>query len=78
MTKQSFIATSNGKHFPDEGTVSEDTGFWISEVGLYGEVEEIGSPRGPDITPRAQSSLKREGTATFRGLHTNLTRTGSR
>jgi DNA-binding winged helix-turn-helix (wHTH) protein len=51
--------------------------FGLAKLASTEEVEEIGSPRGPDITSAGSKQPSREtGTETFRGLHTNLTRTG--
>ena len=51
--------------------------FGLAKLASTEEIEEIGSPRGPDITSADSKQRSREtGTETFRGLHTNLTRTG--
>jgi eukaryotic-like serine/threonine-protein kinase len=51
--------------------------FGLAKFASTEETEEIGSPRGPDSTSADSKQPSREtGTETFRGLHTNLTRTG--
>jgi serine/threonine protein kinase/Tfp pilus assembly protein PilF len=51
--------------------------FGLAKLASTEEVEEIGSPREPDITSAgSKQPLREAGTETFRGLHTNLTRTG--
>src|SRR5712671_5680676 len=51
--------------------------FGLAKLASTEEVEEIGSPRGPDITSAgSKQPLRETGTETLRGLHTNLTRTG--